>query len=157
MNEHHDHGERATLSGADTPAAAQNHASMPGMSVPREAAQSHGGGHDHASMMSDPGMAAAMERDMRNRFLVSLVLTIPVILYSDLGDFLFGRTPPVPFGLGIQWAAFALATPVVLYGGWVFIQGTYYALRSHKLDMSVLITTGVAAAYLFSAGITIGG
>ena len=115
------------------------------------------GGHDHAAMMSDPRMAAAMEHDMRNRFLVSFLLTIPVILYSDLGDVIFGRTPPVPFGLGMQWMAFVLATPVVLYGGWVFIQGTYYALRALKLDMSVLITTGVAAAYLFSAGITIGG
>ena len=113
--------------------------------------------HDHASMMSDPRMAAAMERDMRNRFLVSLLLTIPVILYSDLGDFLFGGTPPTPFGLGVQWLALLFATPVVLYGGWVFIQGTYYALLGRKLDMSVLITTGVAAAYLFSAGITVAG
>jgi len=119
-------------------------------------AQAHGG-HDHASMMADPRMAAAMERDMRNRFLVSLLLTIPVILYSDLGDAIFGNTPPTPFDLGIQWVAFVLATPVVLYGGWVFIQGTYYAVRGRRLDMSVLITTGVAAAYLFSAGITIGG
>ena len=122
---------------------------MPGMD--------HGGArHDHAAMMSDPRMAAAMERDMRNRFLLSLLLTIPVILYSDLGDTIFGRTPPT-FGLGMEWFAFALSTPVVFYGGWVFIQGSYYALRSLKLDMSVLITTGVAAAYLFSAGITIGG
>ncbi len=122
------------------------------------AGMDHGAGrHDHAAMMSDPRMAAAMERDMRNRFLVSFVLTIPVILYSDLGDFLFGGVPPAPFGVGMQWMAFIFATPVVLYGGWVFIQGTYYALLGRKLDMSVLITTGVAAAYLFSAGITIGG
>ena len=118
----------------------------------------HGGSHsDHAAMMSDPAMAAAMERDMRNRFLLSFLLTIPVIVYSDLGDFIFGRVPPTPFGVGIQWMAFVLSTPVVLYGGWVFIQGTYYALLQRKLDMSVLITTGVAAAYLFSAGITFSG
>ena len=43
----------------------------------------HGGmAHD----MSDPAMAAAMERDMRNRFFVALVLTIPVVLYSPVGD-----------------------------------------------------------------------
>ena len=114
-------------------------------------------GHDHASMMSDPRMAAAMQRQMRNRFLVSLALTVPVILYSDLGRTIFGDTPPTPFGISNQWMAFVLTTPVVFYGGWVFISGTYYSLRSLKLDMSVLITTGVAAAYLFSAGITIGG
>ncbi len=115
------------------------------------------GGHDHAAMMADPSMAAAMEREMRGRFLVSFVLTIPVIIYSSLGNAIFGGTPPAPFGLSLPWMGFLLSTPVVLYGGWVFIRGTYYALRSLKLDMSVLITTGVAAAYLFSAGATIGG
>lgn len=116
----------------------------------------HGKGHDHSAMMSDPSMAAAMERDMRNRFLVSLILTIPVILYSELGETIFGATPP-DFGLGMQWMAFGFATPVVAYGGWVFIRGAFEALRSRRLDMSVLITTGVAAAYLFSAGITVSG
>ena len=108
-------------------------------------------------MMSNPRMAAAMERDMRNRFLVSLVLTIPVILYSTLGETLFGNTPPAPFGLGIEWMGFFLATPIVLYGGWVFIVGTYAALRMRRLDMSVLITTGVGAAYLYSVGVTFTG
>jgi len=117
----------------------------------------HGGGHDHAAMMSDPTMAAAMERDMRNRFLVSLVLTIPVILYSELGQTIFGDMPPAPFGLGMEWMGLILATPVVIYGGWVFLLGTYHALRSLRLDMSVLITTGVAAAYLYSVGVTLTG
>jgi hypothetical protein len=40
-------------------------------------------GMDHD--MSDPAMAAAMERDMRNPFLVALALTIPVIIFSPLG------------------------------------------------------------------------
>ncbi|RIL01860.1 ATPase P [bacterium] len=118
---------------------------------------SKGGGHDHAAMMSDPRMAAAMERDMRNRFLVSFLLTIPVILYSELGETIFGEMPPAPFGLSMEWMGFILATPVVLYGGWVFILGTYYALRSLRLDMSVLIFTGVAAAYLYSVGVTFTG
>jgi len=102
-------------------------------------------------------MAAAMERDMRNRFLVSFLLTIPVILYSELGETIFGEMPPAPFGLSMEWMGFILATPVVLYGGWVFILGTYYALRSLRLDMSVLIFTGVAAAYLYSVGVTFTG
>ena len=41
----------------------------------------HGGMHD----MSDPAMAHAMEADMRRRFFIALVLTIPIILYSPLG------------------------------------------------------------------------
>lgn len=115
------------------------------------------GSHDHAAMISDPRMAAAMERDMRNRFFVSLILSIPVILYSALGKAIFGSTPPAPFGLGDDWMAFILCTPVVFYGGWVFLRGAYDALRTLRLDMSVLITTGVSAAYLYSAGVTIAG
>ena len=145
MDHDHDMTHRSRSAGAH-----------PGQVPPPMQEAGHGKGHDHSAMMSDPSMAAAMERDMRNRFLVSLILTIPVILYSELGKTIFGATPP-DFGLGMQWMAFGFATPVVVYGGWVFIRGAFEALRSRRLDMAVLITTGVAAAYLFSAGITLSG
>jgi Cu2+-exporting ATPase len=47
-----------------------------------------------------------------------------------------------------------LSTPVVFYSGWIFISGSYYSLRRRTLNMSVLIATGVLAAYLFSVLIT---
>src|SRR3712207_8031957 len=51
-----------------------------------------------------------------------------------------------------------LSTPVVFYCGWIFISGSYHSLRRRTLNMSVLIATGVLAAYLFSVLITfIGG
>jgi len=103
--------------------------------------------------MSDPGMAAAMERDMRNRFFVALVLTIPTVLYSPLGMNLLGLRLPT-FGLGENVIMLLLSTPVVFYSGWIFISGSYYSLRSRTLNMSVLIATGVLAAYLFSVLIT---
>ena len=52
---------------------------------------------------SDPAMARAMEADMRNRFFVSLVLTIPVVLYSPLGTSLFKLHLPTPFGISPNW------------------------------------------------------
>ena len=106
-------------------------------------------GHD----MSDPAMAQAMERDMRNRFFVALVLTIPTVLYSPLGMNLLGLRLPT-FGLGENVIMLLLTTPVVFYCGWIFISGSYYSLRSRTLNMSVLIATGVLAAYLFSVLIT---
>ena len=106
-------------------------------------------GHD----MSDPGMARAMERDMRNRFFVALLLTIPTVLYSPLGMNLLGARLPT-FGLGENVIMLLLTTPVVFYCGWIFISGSYYSLRSRTLNMSVLIATGVLAAYLFSVLIT---
>jgi Cu2+-exporting ATPase len=108
-------------------------------------------GMDHGGMahdMSDPAMAAAMEQDIRNRFIVALVLTIPTVLYSPLGHGLFGIDLPSP--LPTDWMMLLLTTPVVVWSGWIFISGAYRALRHRTLDMSVLIATGVLAAYVAS-------
>ncbi len=108
----------------------------------------HGGHGGMAHDMSDPAMAAAMERDIRNRFFVALALTIPTVLYSPIGHDLFGITLPAP--LPASWIMLLLTTPVVFWAGWMFIGGAFQALRHRTLDMSVLIATGVLAAYLAS-------
>src|SRR3990170_268874 len=106
----------------------------------------------HAGMdhdMSDPKMAKAMELDMRNRFFVALVLTIPTILYSPLGSDFLGLDLP-DGGVNPNWIALVTSTPVVWWAGWIFIGGAYRSLRHRSLNMSVLIATGVLAAYLAS-------
>jgi Cu2+-exporting ATPase len=108
----------------------------------------HGGHGGMAHDMSDPAMAAAMERDIRNRFFVALALTIPTVLYSPIGHNLFGLNLPAP--LPANWLMLLLTTPVVFWAGWMFIGGAWSALRARTLDMSVLIATGVLAAYLAS-------
>ncbi len=121
------------------------------------------GGMDHAQMqqggmshdMSDPAMAQAMEADIRSRFFGALLLTIPVILYSQLGVALLHRTLPTP--LPVNWLLLLLTTPIVFWAGWMFVGGAVSALRARQLDMSVLIATGVLTAYLFSAYITVTG
>src|SRR5258708_34959083 len=107
-------------------------------------------GHD----MSDPAMARAMEADMRNRFFVSLVLTIPVILYAPLGVNLFKLHLPTPFGISPNWILLVLATPIVWWGGWIFHFGAWRALRNRTLAMNVLVSLGVLVAYLFSVFVT---
>ncbi len=114
-------------------------------------AQSHVG-MDHD--MSDPRMAKAMEADMRNRFLVALLLTIPTVLYSPLGtDFFRLDLPTGPFTH--NWIMLVLSTPVVWWAGWIFIGGAIRSLRHRALNMSVLIATGVLAAWGFSVVITV--
>ena len=109
------------------------------------AVMDHGGmAHD----MSDPTMAAAMERDIRLRFWVALLLTIPTVLLSPLGERFLPTLVPETFPRG--WAMLLLATPVVFWSGWIFISGAWRALRHRTLDMSVLIATGVLAAYIAS-------
>jgi Cu2+-exporting ATPase len=75
----------------------------------------HMGGMDHD--MSDPVLARAMEVDMRTRFFVALVLTIPVVPYSSLGLRLFGVHVPTPFGVNSNWVLLILSTPIVWWYG----------------------------------------
>jgi P-type Cu2+ transporter len=110
----------------------------------------HGGMHD----MSDPAMAQAMEADMRRRFFIALVLTIPIVLYSPLGVHVLRVNMPA-FGLNPNWILFVLTTPVVWYCGWIFHSGAYRALRNRALDMNVLVSLGVLVAYFFSVFATI--
>jgi len=98
-----------------------------------------------------------MERDMRTKFFVALLLTIPTVLYSPLGMNLLGIALPT-LGLDMNVIMLALSTPVVFYAGWMFLAGAYHSLRRRVLNMSVLIATGVLAAYVSSVLITfIGG
>jgi len=126
-----------------------NQAEMAGMD---HSQMGHGGmNHD----MSDPVMAAAMESTMRNRFFAALLLTIPVILYSAIGESLLHTKLPTP--IPVNWLLLILTTPIVFWAGWIFVGGAVSALRQRNLDMSVLIATGVLTAYLFSLYITLSG
>ena len=150
---HSGHAGHAAPSATAAPPASLDHGAHSGTPT-GQAAGGHGGhgGMDHD--MSDPGMAAAMERDMRNKFFLALALTIPTILYAPLGQTLLGGSLPT-FGLDRNWILWALTTPVVFYCGGMFITGAYHSLRRRMLNMSVLIATGVLAAYLASVLLTI--
>ena len=117
----------------------------------RPPSAAHAGHHDHQMSMSDPAMAAGMERDIRRRFIVALLLTVPVAVLA-------GHVPGIPMLVRpplSSWVGLALATPVVWWCGWIFHAGTVSALRNRSLDMSVLISTGVLAAYYSSVYLTI--
>ncbi len=113
-------------------------------------------GHKHEGMahnMSDPGMAAGMEADIRMRFWVALSLTAVIVLLSPMSAML-GIHLPLTAAVR-SWTLLVLTTPVVFWCGWMFISGAYRALRNRSLDMSVLIAVGVLAAYLASVYLTI--
>jgi len=88
-------------------------------------------------------MARLMELDIRNKFFFALVLSVPIILYSPLGKFIFGIQPPSP--IPVPWLLFLLTTPVFFYSGWIFLYSSFRAL----------IATGITAAYGFSVLLTI--
>ena len=131
---------------------------LPSTSAHESHEEEHAAASAHAGMdhdMSDPRTAKAMEADMRNRFFVALVLTIPAVLYSPLGTDFFGIDLPAG-PIGNNWLLFAFTTPVVWWSGWIFIGGALRSLRHRSLNMSVLVATGILAAWSFSAVITAG-
>ncbi|MEK7506750.1 MAG: copper-translocating P-type ATPase, partial [Patescibacteria group bacterium] len=108
---------------------------------------------DHEAAMTSPQMAKKMEQDMRRRFWVSFLLSIPIFLYSPVGINFFKLNLPMP--VSVNWLLLILTTPIVFWTGSIFITGTYFSLKARKLNMSVLIATGVLAAYLFSVLLTV--
>lgn len=111
-------------------------------------------GMDHTGLAGRE-MARLMEIDIRNKFFFSLILTLPIILYSPLGtEFLKLNLPsPIP----LPWLLFILTTPVFFYSGWIFLYSTYIALKNRMLNMAVLIAVGITAAYSFSVLLTLTG
>jgi P-type Cu2+ transporter len=109
----------------------------------------HGGahtGHDkHA------GHSVAMFRD---KFWISLLLTIPTLIWGHMLPRALGYTPPQIPGAG--WIPPVLGTAVFVYGGWVFIQGAYHELRGRLPGMMTLIALAISVAFLFSAAVTLG-
>src|SRR3989344_5777697 len=64
-------------------------------------------------------MAKLMEEDIRNKFFVALILTLPIIAYSPLGTNSLRLQLPEP--IPASWIMFLLATPVYFYSGWIFL------------------------------------
>jgi P-type Cu2+ transporter len=111
------------------------------------AAQSSGhGGHDRHA-----GHSVAMFRD---KFWLSLALTIPVVLLSHDVQEWFGYT--VPMFAGYEYAAAILGTIVFLYGGLVFIRGAAGELRERKPGMMTLISLAIVVAFVTSWAGTLG-
>jgi Cu+-exporting ATPase len=90
--------------------------------------------------------------DMTRRFWVSTAFTLPLVLLVVAVE-LFGWEPMAMRTL--MWVQFALATPVVLWGGWPFFERFWASLKSRHLNMFTLIGLGVGVAYGYSVVATV--
>jgi len=86
--------------------------------------------------------------DMKRRFWVSVVLTLPVFVLA-MAEMLPGFQAVVPPRVSI-WVQFVLATPVVLWGGWPFFERAWASIKNVSPNMFTLIAIGTGAAYLLS-------
>ena len=94
-------------------------------------------------------------RDMSRRFWVSLALTAPLLIIAMV-DMLPGMTIESLLPPGrLSWIELALATPVVLWGGWPFFQRGWMSIVNRSTNMFTLIAMGTGVAYLYSLVATI--
>jgi len=119
--------------------------------------EGHGGGKSagghggHAGHDEHAGHSTAMFRD---RFWVSLALSVPVVLYSHMIQMWFGFSmPEFP---GSAWVPPVLGTFVFLWGGWPFLKGGYDEARGWRPGMMLLISMAITVAFVASAATTLG-
>ena len=100
-------------------------------------------GDEGASISETPHEAARRREaaDLRQRLLMSAVLTVPIVLLSMI--------PALQF-TNWQWAVLTMTTPVFFFGGAPFHKATWANLRQGSFTMDTLITLGTSAAYLWS-------
>jgi len=89
--------------------------------------------------------------DMRRRFWVSVVLTLPVLAIA-MSKYWPGGSPLERWFASetLSWAEFVLATPVILWGGWPFFVRGWRSVVTWNLNMFTLIGLGVAVSYVYS-------
>ncbi len=106
---------------------------------PKENHHAHNGHDKHA------GHSPEMFRD---KFWLSLFMTLPVVFWSEHIQILLGYQAPEFFGSA--WIPPVLGTIIFFYGGWVFIQGAWRELKDRLPGMMTLISLAITVAFLFS-------
>ena len=129
-------------------------------SSPEHAAHEHdhamphsteGSGNAHSAHDRHEGHSVAMFRD---RFWITLLLSIPTLLWSGMIQHMFGFSAPgFP---GSQYVPLVFGTAVYLYGGSVFVTGAVQELRNRLPGMMTLIALAITVAFVFSLAVTLG-
>ena len=137
----HDHHHHATPGG--------DHASAESPVTHKGSAPSshdQAGAHDRHA-----GHSVAMFRD---KFWITLLLSIPTLLWSGMVRHMFGFSAPTfP---GSEYVPALFGTAVYCYGGLVFVKGGLQELRDRKPGMMTLISLAITVAFVFSLAVTLG-
>ena len=99
--------------------------------------EGHGQAHDHHAG-HDPAQ-------FRDRFWITLALSVPVVLFSIMFQELLGYSAPdIP---GSEWIPPVLGTVIFVYGGQPFLLGAYHEARSRQPGMMLLIGLAITVAF----------
>lgn len=106
---------------------------------------------EHAAHDKHAGHTVAM---FRGRFWITLLLSVPTLVWSDMIQMWFAYRAPVFTGSAYVPAVFG--TAVFVYGGWVFVAGAMREMRDRLPGMMTLISLAISVAFIFSLAVTLG-
>lgn len=114
----------------------------------------HHEGHD-MSDHADHDKHAGHNPDMfKKKFWLSLILTIPVVLYSHTVMDLLNYTMPTFWGS--EWIPAVLGIVIFFYGGLVFLKSAKAELQARQPGMMTLISLAISVAFVYSLAVTLG-
>ncbi|MDP3445893.1 MAG: copper-translocating P-type ATPase, partial [Ignavibacteria bacterium] len=102
--------------------------------------------HDHHAMMIS---------DFKKRFWISLIATIPILLFSPMIQHIIGIRELLEFK-GENYVLFILSSFVFFVGGWPFLKGIYEEIRKLQPGMMTLIALAITVAYVYSSFVALG-
>src|SRR5437870_11088262 len=118
---------------------------------------SHTEGHVHRHESMDGGHdkhASHSPQMFRDRFFVSLLLTLPILYGAQLFQQWFGyRAVQFP---GSAWITPVLAVVIFFYGGWPFVEGARRELAARQPGMMTLVALGISVAVAYSIAVGLG-
>lgn len=112
-------------------------------------AMGHGGmDHDDHAVHAAGQHAGHSTAMFKNRFWLTLVLSIPVVFFSPMVGHLLGYTPPQ--FVGSTWVAPLLGTFIFFYGGQPFLKGGWQEIKARQPGMMLLISMAITVAFVAS-------
>jgi P-type Cu2+ transporter len=142
----HEHGGRTATATDDSHAGHGDHAAD-------AASVRHAAHSDHMDHSGHDKHAGHDPEAFRRKFWLSLALTIPIIVTSEMIMHWFGYTLDFP---GIALVGPVLGTVVFFYGGWPFLEGAVREVRARAPGMMLLIATAITVAFVASAATSAG-
>ncbi len=107
----------------------------------------HTGHEKHTNHSSHTGHAHHI-KDFKKRFFISTILTIPVLLLSEMIQKWFGFEITVPYQ---KWILLVLSSIIYFYGGYPFLKGLINEIKKKQPGMMTLIGTAISVAFFYSA------
>jgi len=103
--------------------------------------------------MDHGGHHASMVKDFQKRFIVSMILTLPVLILSPMTQEILGFSFTFQ---GAGYVLFAVSSAIFLYGGYPFFKGFSDEMRKRAPGMMTLIAVAITVAYVYSTAVTFG-